>query len=45
MINKLNIYKEGLLFTMVVKDDEGNESNIYARNKSDLNQYYNYFKS
>lgn len=43
MINNLKIKKVGLIYSTLVIDDEGNESTIYARKKSDLKEYYNYF--
>ena len=36
MINDLKIKKVGLIYSALVVDEEGNESTIYARKKSDL---------
>ena len=45
MINDLKIKRVGLIYSTLVIDDEGNESTIYARKKSDLKEYYKAFKN
>jgi hypothetical protein len=45
MINDLKINKIGIIYSTLVIDNEGNESTIYARKKSDLKEYYKLFKN
>jgi len=44
MINNLKIEKIGLIYSTLVVDNEGNNSTIYARKKSDLINYHKAFK-
>ena len=44
MINNLKIEKVGLIYAALVIDNDGNESTVYARKKSDLKEYYKEFK-
>ena len=45
MTNNLKIEKVGLIYATLVVDNDGNESTIYARKKSDLKEYYKAFKN